>query len=557
MKKFLIITAAAIVITSCVQSDKSNDAKMSATIASDVIKVSYDSAYVEVCDTAHKAVPYDSIYIYLKDTVILQKRKHGPGYKSVHELIPATGHAIAYWDSVYLDNCRIDTLKGIRDSILQTLPNFYGVWGNDDNFNQKRIDALKPGIKGWNIRTAWKGFNAIEGKYDWTAFDENIELLKANNLPFGFMIYVGDNSPDWIYKYVPRVLTKDGRVTDTFPYYMSDQYQQFVKKMLKDVNDHMAAKGYDTLAVYWNIAEGSTGDEGSATQGYKGTLVDSKYTITSTWWTNYRRDLWLYMKSITKIQLMVNPGNSDRFGDLAFALQNIPDVFIKSGNSTHQFTKDEEKTQVLRNLQFISNDNTNRIRGEFENVDVQDSSYNNACFTQQVFFALASNVDWLDIAPSRAGYAASFPYFNLFAGKRNAAATTYSFSYSSAAKETTTSTASKGFWWDDQGHNVLTGNYERHMHFTGKSDSIARVSTGTFGRYVRIYIDGTFTLDTKLLQPSEIDVLYLDKTGTININGTTITGKGTGQQLSAVIPLKARSFKITTTSIPVFLVYTK
>lgn len=450
------------------------------------------------------------------------------------------------------------------DTIPNVLLSCYGLWGNGDGISQKNIDALK-GIKGWNDRIAWKDFNPAPGVYNWAVIDDAFDLLEKNNLAIGFMIYVGDNSPDWIYTApynVPKVLTSTGQ---TFPFYNDVTYNQLVQRMWFDVADHIKNR----KITFWMSAEGSTGDEGSNGAGYKGTPVNPAYEISNLAWSGYRRSIWTYLKSITGIQLMINPGNKDRYGDVNWAKINIPGCWFKYGNAGHQFNLDGELTQITDNWQFISNDNTYRARTELEHVDVDDLTYNGACATQQGFLGLVSNVDMFCISARRSDYLTGLKYFNDFAGLRSAASTTKAFVYMSGGFDSTKHTAAEltaykaagattgvGFWYDDIGADIMEGNYQRFMTMTGTTIPKFRIKSTGFGRYGKVLQDATFTLNNSLKQPTKINVVIYDEAGDITINGIKFTGTNTKQERTLSVPFNGRSFKIAG-SLITFLVSTE
>lgn len=166
MKKLFLILCIIIAFISCIHSDKSKEEKqqaMSATLETNVIRVPYDSAFVEVCDTAHKPIPYDSSYVYLKDSFILQKRKWLPGNKKVFQQIPVTIHVTAYWDSAYLTNCRIDTLKGYKDSIPSTATEF-GVKINSQTLDAEVNIMSQLGVKWARDQEVIGSFTGVTGK---------------------------------------------------------------------------------------------------------------------------------------------------------------------------------------------------------------------------------------------------------------------------------------------------------------------------------------------------------------------------------------------------------
>lgn len=483
---------------------------------------------------------------------VIDKMIQIPIYDSVQHETYSTYTVTEKYDSFFL---KCDTLKATS----------YSIWGNGDNVTQKNIDALKPYIKGWNDRISWKDFNPSPGVYNWSVFDDAFSLLKKNNLAIGFMVYVGDNAPDWIYSApynVPKVLTTTGQ---TFPFYNDVTYNKLVRQMWLDVANHIKDIDID----FWMIAEGSTGDVGDVSAGYKGTPINPIYAITPDQWSVYRRSIWTYIKGITSKQLMVNPGNKDKYNDMDWADANIPGCWFKSGNSGHQFNLDGELTQIKRNWQYTSNDNKNRFRTELENVDVNDATYTASCATQQGFLALISNVDMFCIAAQRASYLLGLKYFNDYAGLRDVQNTTRSFVYMSGGFDSTKHTKAEllsyksqgamsgvGFWYDDIGSDIAEGDYERFIDMVGTTTPRFRVKSTGFGRYGRILTDATFTINTQLEQPSKINVVVYDESGDITINGVKFTGTNTKQERTLTVPLSTRSFKITG-SLTTFLVNTE
>jgi len=122
MKTIFFYLCIATTFVACIHSDKtkeeSNQEKplgLLSNATTNVIKVPYDSAIIEVCDTAHIAVPYDSVWTYLGDTCRPKKRwRHGAD--TACGPIVKYGHKTAYYDSLDI-HCHLDTLQGLRDSI--------------------------------------------------------------------------------------------------------------------------------------------------------------------------------------------------------------------------------------------------------------------------------------------------------------------------------------------------------------------------------------------------------------------------------------------------------
>jgi hypothetical protein len=127
MKKIFSCLVLLFAFTACVNNSSIDQKKDSATqqkkgllFQPSAIKVPYDSAYVDVCNTVHIPVPYDSAYSYtiLKPDTVVKKKKYRDGNRTIITQVPVTINTskIAYWDSA-VTTCHTDTLKGLRDSI--------------------------------------------------------------------------------------------------------------------------------------------------------------------------------------------------------------------------------------------------------------------------------------------------------------------------------------------------------------------------------------------------------------------------------------------------------
>lgn len=118
MKSILITVFSIIAFFSCVNNNKPKEnaaQKMSATLQSNVIQVTYDSLYIITCDTVITPIPYDSTYNYKEDSCYQKKRRFG-GTKQVCVKLDRIGHATGYNNDTAID-CHTDTIKGHYDSI--------------------------------------------------------------------------------------------------------------------------------------------------------------------------------------------------------------------------------------------------------------------------------------------------------------------------------------------------------------------------------------------------------------------------------------------------------
>jgi hypothetical protein len=115
MKKLLLFLTCLSIFIGCVNHENGNNSTDTAVqkkaagnrnnflFQPSAIKVPYDSAYVDVCNTVHIPVPYDSAYSYtiLKPDTVVKKKKYRDGNRTIITQVPVTINTskIAYWDS--------------------------------------------------------------------------------------------------------------------------------------------------------------------------------------------------------------------------------------------------------------------------------------------------------------------------------------------------------------------------------------------------------------------------------------------------------------------------
>jgi hypothetical protein len=306
----------------------------------------------------------------------------------------------------------------------------WGTWGLGTNGNADAYAAFLPAMNGFHFRVAWADFEPVEGGYEDAALEDLFAQPVADGLRVGFMVLVAPASegttPSWLFDppwSVPEVET-DREMS--FPYYFDPGYLERYFAMLDAVRTDAANWDPATQAavMFWQSAEGSTGDEGP----YKGDPLDETLDISNPDWDDFKRDeVWtpLYADLAADapwLHLMVNPGNDGSNFD--WALTELPGAWLKAGNFTHAYDFPGEGTYALR-LQGLRAGATdeNRVRGELEGVTDLPWWYDHA--EKNTFALLCSalhaGVDTVDLSPSTAlPDLAPYVFFDRYAGIRRA-----------------------------------------------------------------------------------------------------------------------------------------
>ena len=119
--------------------------------------------------------------------------------------------------------------------------------------------------------------------------------------------------------------------------------------------------------MYWQICEGSTGDE----QPYKGDPVDSNYEIDYYDWQDYRHLCWEkaneYAGKNRYFRFLFNSGNMSQ--DLQYVQAKYPEDFQKSGWLSHQYSFDGEFLYYSRQIRRLQSTFYGyRTRGEIQGI---------------------------------------------------------------------------------------------------------------------------------------------------------------------------------------------
>lgn len=315
----------------------------------------------------------------------------------------------------------------------------FGVWGHGKEISNEIIHSM-PYLKGWNFTFQWRSIEPLKGSFDWKEFDDQLAIAIKNGLFVGFMVHVGNVSPDWLYSKegVPKVLFDDPKHPElkVFPYYLHPAYKQAYHDMLKAVAGHIAAYPAEQRKkiLFWMSAEGSTGDE----TPYKHDPLDSKYDISMDDWFTYKKEAWNLMYNLgnamnRKLNILINQSNDGKYFD--YLIKNLPDVWFKAGAISHTYQFVDEKEYVERFLPVINAQNNgmkNRVRAESE--EVQKLGWFRQSPIQNNFALIASclhfGLDILNIRKELPGMVKSdypFYFFNKYAGQRDPAVASGAF----------------------------------------------------------------------------------------------------------------------------------
>ncbi len=183
----------------------------------------------------------------------------------------------------------------IVNSYSQSLPiSAYGVWdrgGGVEDYSDPKADF----VLGIETSAEWQDIQPTgPNSWDFTAFQQTLDLAVANNKLVRFSINVGGDSPLWLFNNgVPRVYVnsnapKNDQYADRYPYYLAPEHKAFYFKMIEKFSLFLRNQPQEKFKhiAFIQVKTGATGDE----EPYKGTVVDSQYAISSKQWEQFRID---------------------------------------------------------------------------------------------------------------------------------------------------------------------------------------------------------------------------------------------------------------------------
>ena len=315
----------------------------------------------------------------------------------------------------------------------------FGIWtGRGSVITSENTDL----IKGIMVSSHWRDLEPEKGKWNWNVIKPRIMQATNAGKHVGMIVYVGPDSPDWIYENgVPKVTTPDKKNVrggshkarfPYYPYYLDSNYREFWFNQIRTTADWVAKLPKDVREkiLFVQTAEGTTGDEGP----YKGIPYEEKYRISSEngtgeEWVNLKKEAWQifrdkYIKMNPPIRLLINSGNQQQYDAILDTL--VPNAWKKSGHPGHIYQYNGEKTYIAKKKDEIwnrcSNGEFRRFRSEMDEVE---NGWFKENYIQNMYwlctYDLYYGLDMLLLSPrviADPKYRVSFEFYNKYAGQK-------------------------------------------------------------------------------------------------------------------------------------------
>lgn len=205
-------------------------------------------------------------------------------------------------------------------SQAQSLPiSSYGVWDRGAGV----VDYTDPKsdfIKGIEIAADWEDIQPTgRTSFDFSLFQQKLDLAVANDLKIRFSINVGPDCPLWVFDNgVPLVnvninVGSNQNYANRHPYYLDPEYKTFYYKLIEEFSlflRNQPQEKFDHIA-FVQVKTGATGDE----EPYKGTVINSSYAISTAAWEAFRLEAFdkykLYFNDVTSRKIVLTFNNVD------------------------------------------------------------------------------------------------------------------------------------------------------------------------------------------------------------------------------------------------------
>lgn len=324
----------------------------------------------------------------------------------------------------------------VNAQITDTTNYNYGVW---QTFGDPLSSTKYPELRGRLCNFRWADLEPTPNGWNWTQFDSDLTSRAADGLPITFMVYTGQDAPDWIYTTggVPKVPMTDnlGNLLGYAPYYQDPEYKSLFKQMITAVHQHVETlpSNVRNKIVAVQGCYGSTGDYIS----YKGN-VPSQYYIDGKGFqalfqefSQYTYDE--YKNTNPKIYLLSNPQNNGQ-DQCTWLTINCPGSWIKTGSLGKGFELNDEKTKFSWLFPLMNTPmNGNYMRSRSEIIGANQSA---GWWTSQPYknmFALLCydihwGLDWNNQSIPNitdAAYNPAFDIYNKYAGEKDPATSNY------------------------------------------------------------------------------------------------------------------------------------
>ena len=297
-----------------------------------------------------------------------------------------------------------------RQVLVNAFP--YGIWSYGPLTSASALNQYADAgiaLGGHHLTVAWSDLQPGKDSYDWQgALDSRLDMLDqqvgdgTHGLRYALLIMVGPDAPDWVKEEAGWFRTEGHRTSTTsvFPNYFdaAGHYKRRYWDMLQAVSAHINGYSPDRRSrlVSWQIAEGTTGDEGP----YHGTmsrcyaaggdignpnLQPIPASQCSAWsaaineagaWAEFRRATWSRVYNVYQpaVRLMFNPGNDGEDLDHVITRYTNPAANYKTGVLSHLVSFDGEAVYARRKLVLAGEPHDDyRSRGEAQNLDMYAS----------------------------------------------------------------------------------------------------------------------------------------------------------------------------------------
>ena len=196
--------------------------------------------------------------------------------------------------------------------------NLYGIWdrgGGVDDYSDPKSDF----VKGIETSLSWKDIQTNgPTSWDFSAFQQILDVGVANNKLVRFSINVGPDSPLWLYTNgVPlvevRSKTEKNDKFDNYPYYLDKTYKIYFYELIKQFSLFLRSQPQEKFSyiAFVQVKTGATGDE----EPYKGTAVKTIYDISTKDWEEFRLEAFdifkEYFNNVTDRKIVLTFNNVD------------------------------------------------------------------------------------------------------------------------------------------------------------------------------------------------------------------------------------------------------
>ena len=208
----------------------------------------------------------------------------------------------------------------ITKSQAQSLPiTSYGVWdrgGGVADYSDPKADF----VKGIETSASWEDIQPNgPTSWDFSAFQQILDVAVANNKLVRFSINVGPDCPLWMFQNgVPlvNVTINDGsnqNYANRHPYYLDLEYKSFYYKLIEEFSLFLRNQPQEKFShiAFVQVKTGATGDEAP----YKGAVINSSYGISSANWEAFRLEAFakfkLFFNDVTTNKIVLTFNNVD------------------------------------------------------------------------------------------------------------------------------------------------------------------------------------------------------------------------------------------------------